>query len=1349
MSRLALFCVLAVAASAQAPSVEYVDQRPDVPTLRVLETTPNAVTVEVTAAWRTPLEEAVERADGQIENLIALASAGRATLSHEISLGSAVPPAVTVLSFEGDEVTLPASMRQAYAVLEDEAAEVVNLGERRRELVGSLSLRTLRVEGDRLIRARRVVVRVPRPPVVARLASSGDDNPHLAVGQSRLAEGRWFKVPIPETGVYRIDADFLRDQLGLEDAISMSSIGVYGTGGRILPAVNAVDRPADLLPVASLEADGGLVFYAEGPSWWDWVSRTGARDGYWLHDISPFSSNSFYFLRLDDPSPSRIGEAAFPGSSGAQVLATIQDRRFYEEDFVNIERDGGGSGLDWLGPTVPLNSASTPRLSVAAPGASAASPVRYRARVVARANPAVTFTMIKGGQSIASGAPSAISTSSQNTGNLANQRELVTETTYGSGLEVEFRATGGGNVEGAWLDWVQAVLDRPAVAEDGFVQFPTPGGETGLFETTTTGFASEPQVWDVTDAGAIRRLGVAPTGQGWRIQVEAATEIQTVTSPTGDVEQREVVVEREVVAFDPAGASVRTPGGLEDGAVAVANQNLHATTVTPDYVVVSHPDFLSQANRLADYRQQKDGLTPLVVTTDQVYNEFAGGTSDMRAVRDYMKFLYDRAPSDRLPQYLLLFGDGHYNFRRIPTSDGTLPGPNYVPTYQSENMLNRTTSYMSDDYFGLLGDEEGEWQFSGAGTDERVDVGIGRIPSRTLTDARNVVNKIISYEDPATDGVWRTRHTYVADDQFPNDWDNDVHVLNSDGTAELAQEVDPRVTIQKIYAPSYPSIVTARGRLRPQATEAVRESIEAGTLIWNYSGHGGPSGLGDEEYLTEDLVASLDNADRLAVFVTATCSFGKFDIVDRQSLAEQMLLKPDGGGVAMLTTVRLVFTDTNPQSNTNFGLNRTLTEKMLLRDAQGLPLRLGDALYLTKNTDIGASTNNRKFNLLGDPAMRLGAPARRIDVNPPPAFRAFDEATITGQVLALDGQPDAAYQGEVVLEVYDAARKVTLPEGACCNTDSRDDDDRLGDYADRSDRIYTGRASVEGGRFSSTFLVPQDVSYSGLAARVVAYATGPDGTDGTGQSTEGVVATDASSRPNDGAGPEISLFVNDSTFVDGGTTNPDGVLFANLRDPSGLNAVGAGVGHELLLVLDGDESNAIDVSRFYQGDLNTYQSGSLRVPLSALARDGRVLEAGEHTATLTAWDALNNVSVATITFVVVDEGVIVRSVLPYPNPTAGPSRFFVEHNQPVGTQAQVQLRIYTVAGRPVRTIDGADALPGGVLTSRTLEVPWDGLDDDLDRLGSGVYLVRLRMEVPNSAGGSRVAERIERLAVIR
>ena len=1319
MSRLALVrtpallalaaLALAVPAGAQvAGPSEFGRAEPQGPTVRVLETTRAAVTVEVTADWRMPLAEAVTQSAGLVDALVALGAAGRPVVSHEVGLASAVPPAVEVLAVEADEVALTPAQVEAFGALAGPAASVVSVGERRRELVGSLSVRVLRVEGGRLVRVRRVVARVARPPVAARLAARADGNPHLAVERSALADGTWYKVPIRESGVYRITTAFLRDSLGIASPPALSSVAIYGVGGRVLPALNSAPRPADLLEVASAVVGDGILFYAEGPQWWDWTTPEGSAEPRWSHDISPFSTVSHYFVRVDAPAPRRLAPAAFPRWTDAQTLQTVADRRFYEVDLTNIPRDGSGSGLDWLGPDVLPGGSALTVLQEPVAGAGPASPVSVRARVAARANPAVTFALLKDGQTLDTATPRAISTAASNTGNLANDAYLAAETTLGGGLALGVRAQGGNTGASAWLDWAEAVIEHPATAgPDGFASFPTPGGQAGRFEVALDGFAAEPQVWDVTEAGAVRRLGVAAAGGRWRVQVEAA-------------EGRP----RELVAFDPAGGHVLTPGA----GTPVANQNLHGLAGTPDYVVVTHPLFRAQAERLAAHRQS-DGLAPLVVTTDEVFNEFAGGTGDMRAVRDFMKFLYDRAPAGALPRYLLLFGDGHYDYRQIKTT-----APTFVPVYESEDMFSRTASYTSDDYFGLLGDDEGVWEFSFSGTSERVDLGIGRIPARTVGDAATVVEKVVRYESPATRGDWRTRFTFVADDQFPNDWDDDLHVLNADVTAERAQTADPSVTLRKIYGPSYPSVVTARGRLRPQATEAIREALEEGTLVWNYSGHGGPTGLGDEEYLTEELVASLDNADRLAVWVTATCSFGKFDIADFQSLAERVLLRAGGGGVAMLTTVRLVYTSSSPDSGNNFGLNIELTEQMLARADDGRPSRLGDALYRTKNTAVGASTNNRKFNLLGDPAMRLGLPERSLDVSAPAALQAFSEATVSGQVLGLDGQPDATYRGEVDVTVFDAQRVVALPEGACCYTGGR--------YLDRTDRIYSGRASVDGGRFSTTFLVPQDVSYSGLPARVVAYATGQDGSDGVGETLDAVVSTGASARPNDLEGPDIRLFVNDSTFVDGGTTPPGGVLVARLRDASGINTVGAGVGHELLLTIDGDARSAVDVGRFYAGDLDTYRSGTVRVPLPQLAP-------GEHTATLTAWDALNNPSTATVRFVVVDEGLLVQSVLPYPNPTAGPARFFVEHNQPAGTSARVQLRIYTLAGRPVRTIDGADALPDGRLSARTVQITWDGLDDDLDRLGSGVYLVRLRMEVDDAAGGTRVAERVDRLAIIR
>ena len=843
MPRFALVCALAAASLAPAlaqPAAPpaFGTTAPQGPTLRLLDSAPGATTVEVTADWRMPLAQAVEQSAGLVDALVALGASGRPVVSHEVGLASAVPPAVQVLSVEADEVALTAEQAQAFGALVAPAASVVSVGERRRELVGSLSIRVLRVEGQRLVRVRRIVVSVPRPPVVARLAARGDGNPHLAVDRSALADGTWYKVPIRESGVYRIDRAFLRDSLGVGDDVALSSVAVYGVGGRILPALNAAPRPADLEEVASAVVGDGLLFYAEGPQWWDWVTPpTG--DGYWSHDISPFSDVSHYFVCVDAPSPRRVQTEA--AATGATAVAEVAQRRFYEVDLTNIPRDGSGSGLDWLGSE--LLSGGTPLTVLGAPisGAVASTPLSLRARVAARASPSVTISMTRAGQTLDSASPRAISTAASNTGNLANDAFLSAETTYGTGAGVGFRTTGSTS----WIDWAEAVARvAPTADADGFLSFPTPGGQAGAFAFSVAGFSSQPLAWDVTDAGGIRGLAVAPEGGRWRVVAEAGEPARP----------------REIVAFDPAGAHVLRPGA----GTAVANQNLHGLAGFPDYVVVTHPLFAAQAQRLAAHRQS-DGLDPLVVTTEQVFNEFAGGTGDMRAVRDFMKFLYDRAPADRLPRYLLLFGDGHYDFRQIQTDV-----PNWVPTYQSEDMFSRTASYTSDDYFGLLGDDEGVWEFSFAGTRERLDLGVGRIPSRTVQDAATVVEKVIRYESPATRGDWRTRFTFVADDQFPNSWDDDLHVLNADVTAERAQTADPSVSLRKIYAPSYPSVVTARGRLRPQATDAIRESIEEGTLVWNYSGHGGPTGLGDEEYLTEEVVARLDNADRLPVWVTAT-----------------------------------------------------------------------------------------------------------------------------------------------------------------------------------------------------------------------------------------------------------------------------------------------------------------------------------------------------------------------------------------------------------------------------------------------------------------------------------------------
>jgi hypothetical protein len=1342
----------------------------------VLERTDAAVVFEVEVAWPTPLADAVQ--SGEDLNRLALrAVRGTGVVSEVVTLPSVEAPTVEVLAADYDEVAYVAPRDvELDAAFGGPLAEVTAVGMERKRPTGTFVARLLQVDPERqtLRRYRRVVASVRFAPASAAARgvagaarrAGGDDNPHLAVEQSVLASGTWFKLPVTTDGIYRIDRALI-SELGLEPgAIDPSRVAVYGNGGEPLPALNSAPRIADLAENASFVVGGGdgsfdqgdgVYFYGAAPNGWRWDPEAAA-DGEpgWRHYINLFSTLNYYFIRVDAPSAQRVGTPSFAGLSGASVRTQVTGRAFREQDLPEgmIDRDGGGSGLDWLGKEITTSTPSTVVLDTLPPGLAAGT-VRYRARAAtAEASGRVDLAFLSGGQTLATLRPRAFN-------RLADDEIDVfeEEVTAGAPLRLEMRLLDGtGTSPQGWIDYVEAFYPKTLRASDGYLRFHTPGGEAGPFEFMLSGFSSEPQVWDVTESQAIRRLGVRADGGAYRVQIDVADP----DSP------------RELVAFTPSGGAVRTI----DSGEAVPNQNLHAVAGFPDYVIVVAAEFREAADELAAHRAA-DGLRPLVVNVEEVFNEFSGGLVDMRAVRDYLRFLYDRGPDgDPALRYALLFGDGHYDFRGIqPNGDQN----NWVPVYQTDNSFHRLLSYTSDDYFALLDDDEGVWA-SGT-TNERVDIGVGRLPVRSAPEALAMVEKIKRYESPATRGEWRTRFTFVADDQLPGG-DNDLHVFHAELVADTVQANVPAANIQKIYSMTYPRVQTALGARFPEAHADIIRSFNEGTLVWNYSGHGGSSALADEKLLVKEDIMLLDNEDRLPIVVTATCSFGRFDVPDEQSGAELFLLNASGGAAGVFTTTRLVYAGTTATSQ-NLGLNRVLLENLVRRNADGRPLRLGDAYRLTKASDVGAggsADNNRKFSFLGDPGMRIQLPEREAVVTSingeavesgeraapraaesrratvasaalsaakrarevgtleaqrqVPTLRALEEAEIAGEVLGPNGLRDTGYNGVVELAVFDAQRTVPLP-----------DDTRLyiasNDYEVQNDLIYRGRATVRDGAWSARFIVPRDISYSNEPGRVSVYVTDDEVQDGFGYTEDFLIGGTAANPIQDDEGPRIDLFMNDTTFVPGGLVGSTPVLVAQLFDQNGINTVGAGVGHELLLTIDGEEQDAVDVGRFYRGDLNSFRRGTVEFELPEQTP-------GPHTLTLRAWDVANNSASASIDYYVEPDGeLVLRNVYNYPNPTTGPTRFLFEHNQPPGAVARVQLRIYTLSGRPVRTLDAEETLAAGVLTGSVVEIPWDGRDEDFDPLATGIYLYKVRMEVERPDGETQVSERIERLAVIR
>lgn len=1241
-------------------------------------------------------------------------------------------PSVTQVAF--DEVPLPrtALSPEALAALTGPQARVVGLGVERKRLAATLGVRLLSYDEGRQVlrRYRRVVVQVRegQAPVTQVAKGQAFTNPHLAVSTSVLAEGAVFKIPVTEAGIYRIDRGLLA-ALGLTpDTIDPNTVKVYGNGGEPVPALNSAPRLADLAENATVVQGGGdgrfdgndaVYFYAQGPTGWHWD----ADENEWQHYVHPFSNQNYYFLKVDATPGAHLQPEAFPGFTDATTQEVIVGRHFVDFDDFNWSKEHG-SGLTWYSNPIRVGG-SVPILQGERLPGQVGGTVTYEMAVAIQSNPRATVRFTAGGTQYDLRATQSISRSAEAASAAVSLGSFTQTVADGASLDLSMELLSQINDPQAAVDWVEVFYPQRLTPTDGHVFFHTPGGSDGRYTFVLQGFSQQPQVWDVTEPENLRQLGVQPQGSTYRVQVAVAA---------GDAP-------RELVAFVPSSARSLD----SDAILPVAPQNLHGLDVFPDLVIVTPSAFRDQAERLAEHRRQQ-GLVVVVSDVGTIFNEFSGGVPDMRAFRDYFKFLYDRGTAEaNTLRYALMFGDGHFNFRNLGVS--TPPLDNWVFPYATENSLHPDRSFTSDDYFGLLDDNEGVWAYAGYSqtTFERVDIGVGRLPVQTVEEAQMMVDKLIRYDDPATYGPWRARYLFAADDGptglSGSQNDADLHLQNVDQVAELVRNsLFPEVNVKKLYAESFQRVFQNGFRI-PKAKEAINDAINSGALLFNYSGHGGPNGLAQEDIFTKSDAEALRNGYKLPVFVTATCSFGWWDIDNEQSGAEALLLNPDGGAIAMLTTVRIVYTS-GSNTSLNAGLNRAMNIELFTTDDSGLPQRIGDAFRETKNTTVGLQGNSRKFNLLGDPTMRLGVPTRQTRINTVNGaalateagqLQALDRVTLTGDVLDGSGQVDTGFDGTVTISVFDAVRQIDLVERRYMPTTY---------YNIREDLIWRGQVAANDGAFAATFVVPKDISYSNQAGRISAYASGTS-RQALGFTENVLVGGTSSNPPNDAVGPEIRLFLNDSTFVSGGLIAPEAELIVKLFDESGINTVGAGVGHEMLLIIDGNEAEAEEISDGFTSAPNSFQEGEVRWSLPAL-------EPGPHTLTVRAWDVLNNSQSATLAFTITEsQDLTIQRVFNFPNPMTSATRFVFEHNQPPGTEARVQVRIYTLNGTPVRTIDPEEALPGGILPAGPVQVFWDGLDQDRDRLASGVYLYKLRVQVTQPDGARQVAEQIEKLALIR
>jgi len=752
---------------------------------------------------------------------------------------------------------------------------------------------------------------------------------------------------------------------------------------------------------------------------------------------------------------------------------------------------------------------------------------------------------------------------------------------------------------------------------------------------------------------------------------------------------------REFIAFD--NSDFFTSAFVEE----VANQNLHGTAVV-DYIIVSHPDFISEAERLQTFHSEFSGLKTIIVTPQQIYNEFSSGKQDLSAIRDFVRMLYERAADGEKPRYLLLFGDASYDFKnRISYNT------NFVPTYESDESLHYISSYATDDYLGYLDPDEGSLRT------DLLDIGIGRFVVATAEEAKSAVDKSIHYAtSQQTVGDWRNVVTFVADDE-----DGNSHLSQAEQLAAMVADSYHTYNVDKIYIDSYTQVSTQGGQRYPDVNEAINSRVEKGSLIMNYTGHGGEVSWAHERILEISDINGWSNMDKLTVMVTATCEFARYDDPGRVSAGELVFLNPNGGGISLFTTARATFGGSNLSLNKGF-------YTYVFEKVNGEHYAMGDLIKLAKLESEANETNDRKFVLLGDPALKIAYPVYNIETTAinnvskrsgPDTLNALSTVVISGKIT--DGAKNIVsdFNGTLYSVVYDKeSTETTLGQDYPSSQPTT--------FTLRKNVIYKGKTTVENGLFEFSFIVPKDIAYQYGFGKISYYAN-QDLTDASGFDDNVMIGGFNDSGTTDDEGPVLRLYMNDESFRNGNVTNQNPVLVAHVSDESGINTVGNGIGHDIVAILDGDTEKPFILNDFYETDLDGYQLGTVEYPFFDLSP-------GEHEVKLKIWDVFNNPSEAYLKFVVFDENqLVISNLMNRPNPFTEKTYFVFNHNKP-DQAIDISINIYDLSGRLVTTI--IDQSSNGGFYSTPYE--WEGTSMGGSKLKGGLYIYRV--DVIDSDGNS-------------
>lgn len=1116
----------------------------------------------------------------------------------------------------------------------------------------------------------------------------------MALSSSVLKTGEWKRFYVQKSGVYKITKAFL-SSLGFNVNVDPRTIKIYGNGGRMIPLVNSVPYPFDIAENAIQfigEDDGSfhdndyILFYAEGVDNWNDDSET---------HVNLYGDRSYYYVTSSIGNGKRIQNLNEPVQSPNNVYSSFDEYQFHEIDRVNIAR----LGRTWYGEQFNFENQQTFQFNF--PNIQTANPIKVKVRAAASAASVTNMGVSVNGQSIG-----AVSFAASNPQGPVYASADILDTSYSSNsqnISVVLKYNNNGvPSSNAFLDYIAITAKSQLKGFGKQFRFKVNEVSTlvGVCEYQISNATAIGQIWDITDIYNVTS------------KQNSGLSIISVKATMG-VAKNYIVVDNNDF-YSPE----------KESDPSVSNQDLKGTIFynnqgqlkDVDYVIVS-PAYLSgQAERLANFHRNYSSLNVKVITLEMLYKEFSSGKPDIGAIRNFVKYIYDNdsfVPGDRI-KYVCLFGDASFDFK-----DRIQNNTNVVPIFHSLESFSLVSSFVSDDYFGLMDSNEGN-MLSNLG----LDLAVGRILASNVQQAEQMVTKIIDYHDLKSYGRWRNNVVFISDDIDKA----------SDGTLQqnmnaLGDEIVNQkkfINLKKIHMDAYIQETTSGGQKYPKAREEMFNAFGQGALVFNYLGHGGEDGLSGERIFEIPDAKVLANKYKYPLFITVTCEFTRFDNPLRPTAGELVYQNPAGGSIAMVTTTRQIGQGTGETFNTNFGAR-------LFSYGSNVYPSIAEAVRLTK----AASSNpgNNVISYIGDPALMLSIAKPKVrltKINDVPIalstdnLQALSFVKLSGEVTDELDNVLTSYNGDVAVQIFDKdVNRSTLVN------------DGIGtpmNFVTLGETIFRGNASVNNGMFEFGFVVPRDIKINVGNGKASFYAKHNTLLQNqTGWDTTIKVGGINTNADVDVTGPRVRIYMNDETFVSGGITDQSPLFLAFLEDEHGINTA-SGIGHDIIAYLDGDETKPYVLNDYYETELNDYTQGKLKYPFRNLAP-------GLHTLTFKAWDVYNNLITAELQFIVVgNDTLMITNVLNYPNPFVNHTEFWFTHNKP-SEPLEVQVQVMTVTGKIVWSKNQLITTEG--FTSR--DITWDGRDDFGDKIGKGVYVYKLTVK---STLTNKKTEKFEKLVIL-